>query len=47
VKQNIALLVLLTAFPPLSTDMYLPAIPLLTEQWNQPLVVVNLTVEIT
>ncbi len=37
------LLVLLTAFPPLSTDMYLPAIPMLQQRWNQPLMVINLT----
>ena len=37
------LIALLSAFPPLSTDMYLAAIPLLRDQWNQPLVVVNLT----
>ena len=37
------LLVLLSAFPPLSTDMYLPAIPLLQTTWHQPLAVVNLT----
>lgn len=37
------LLSLLAAFPPLSTDMYLPAIPQLINDWNQPLVVVNLT----
>ncbi|SHJ19900.1 MFS transporter, DHA1 family, bicyclomycin/chloramphenicol resistance protein [Malonomonas rubra DSM 5091] len=37
------LLVLLSAFPPLSTDMYLPAIPLLQKTWQQPLTVVNLT----
>lgn len=37
------MLSLLAAFPPLSTDMYLPAIPQLITQWNQPLVVVNLT----
>ncbi len=37
------LLSLLAAFPPLSTDMYLPAIPQLVDQWNQPLMVVNLT----
>jgi DHA1 family bicyclomycin/chloramphenicol resistance-like MFS transporter len=43
---NIKLLLLislLAAFPPLSTDMYIPAIPLLREQWGQPLVVINLT----
>jgi MFS transporter, DHA1 family, multidrug resistance protein len=43
VIRTIFLLALLAAFPPLSTDMYLPAIPLLKEQWQQPLVVVNLT----
>jgi MFS transporter, DHA1 family, multidrug resistance protein len=43
VNRTIALLALLTAFPPLSTDMYLPALPLLREQWNQPLMTVNLT----
>jgi len=37
------LLGLLSAFPPLSTDMYLPAIPLLVEIWQQPLALVNLT----
>lgn len=39
----ILLLALLTAFPPLSTDMYLPAIPLLEKLWDKPLSVVNLT----
>jgi MFS transporter, DHA1 family, multidrug resistance protein len=39
----IFLLSLLAAFPPLSTDMYLPAIPQLIAEWNQPLMVVNLT----
>ena len=42
-KKTIALLALLAAFPPLSTDMYLAAIPLLGELWNQPLATVNLT----
>ncbi|MFO7495705.1 MAG: MFS transporter, partial [Desulfobacterales bacterium] len=37
------LLSLLSAFPPLATDMYLPAIPLLVQRWHQPLAVVNLT----
>lgn len=37
------LLVLLSAFPPLATDMYLPAIPLLQKIWRQPLAIVNLT----
>lgn len=41
--QTIALLALLAAFPPLSTDMYLAAIPLLAGSWQQPLAVVNLT----
>lgn len=41
--RTIFLLALLAAFPPLATDMYLPAIPLLQEAWQQPLVVVNLT----
>ncbi len=44
-KNNrfLLLLALLSAFPPLSTDMYLPAIPLLQKTWQQPLTVVNLT----
>lgn len=42
-KKTIALLALLAAFPPLSTDMYLAAIPLLVDLWQQPLAVVNLT----
>jgi len=37
------LLVLLTAFPALSTDMYLPAMPTLQRTWQQPAAVVNLT----
>ncbi len=41
--KKIALLALLAAFPPLSTDMYLAAIPLLVESWHQPLATVNLT----
>lgn len=40
---RILLLSLLAAFPPLSTDMYLAAIPMLVKQWQQPLVLVNLT----
>lgn len=39
----IFLLALLTAFPPLSTDMYLPAIPTLKDMWHQPLIMINLT----
>ena len=42
-KKTIGLLALLSAFPPLSTDMYLPAIPLMVEQWHAPLAMVNLT----
>ncbi len=41
--KTIALLAILAAFPPLSTDMYLAAIPLLVKNWHQPLAVVNLT----
>ncbi|MGE0084199.1 MAG: multidrug effflux MFS transporter [Desulfococcaceae bacterium] len=37
------LLALLAAFPPLSTDMYLPAIPSLQARWNASLVMVNYT----
>jgi len=37
------LLALLSAFPPLATDMYLPAIPHLQKIWNQPLAVINMT----
>jgi len=43
VKKWIGLLAMLAAFPPLSTDMYLPAIPSLAQQWRQPLWVINLT----
>lgn len=42
-KKTIALIALLAAFPPLSTDMYLAAIPLLVDTWQQPLATVNLT----
>jgi DHA1 family bicyclomycin/chloramphenicol resistance-like MFS transporter len=42
-KKLMILLALLAAFPPLSTDMYLAAIPLLVELWHQPLTTVNLT----
>lgn len=37
------LLALLSTFPPLATDMYLPAIPHLQRVWHQPLAVINLT----
>jgi MFS transporter, DHA1 family, multidrug resistance protein len=39
----IPLLALLAAFPPLSTDMYLPAIPYLGKLWSVDLKTVNLT----
>lgn len=42
-KKIVGLLALLSAFPPLSTDMYLAAIPLLVERWHEPLATVNLT----
>ncbi|MEM1155999.1 MAG: MFS transporter, partial [Pseudomonadota bacterium] len=38
----ILLLAGLTAFPPASTDMYLPAIPLLGTLWDEPLSRINL-----
>ena len=41
-KGTVPLLALLTAFPALSTDMILPAIPSLAKAWNQPLSVINL-----
>lgn len=40
------LLALLTAFPPLSTAMYLPAIPTLVRIWDKPFYLVNLTLVI-
>jgi MFS transporter, DHA1 family, multidrug resistance protein len=42
----ILLLALLSAFPPLATDMYLPALPLLQREWQVPLVTINLTLVI-
>ena len=39
----ILLLALLAAFPPLATDMYLPATPHLQEIWQLPLSIINLT----
>lgn len=39
----VLLLALLTAFPPLATDMYLPAIPQLMRVWGHPLSTINLT----
>ncbi len=41
-KGTVPLLALLTAFPALSTDMILPAIPSLAKTWNQPLSIINL-----
>ncbi len=42
-NRRFALLVLLTAFPALSTDMYLPAMPALAGIWGVSMAVVNLT----
>jgi DHA1 family bicyclomycin/chloramphenicol resistance-like MFS transporter len=39
----IFLLALLSAFPPLATDMYLPALPLLQRELHAPAVAINLT----
>ncbi len=39
----VLLLALLTAFPPLATDMYLPAIPHLQKVWGHPLSIINLS----
>lgn len=39
----ILLLAWLTAFPPIATSMYLPAIPLLQKTWQESLAVINLT----
>lgn len=38
----ILLLALLSAFPPLSIDMILPALPTLAEAWGQPVATINL-----
>ena len=40
---KILLLALLAAFPPLSTDMYLAALPRLVEEMNSSVATVNLT----
>ncbi|HKI80454.1 MAG TPA: multidrug effflux MFS transporter, partial [Pseudodesulfovibrio sp.] len=40
---NLILLALLAAFPPLSTDMYLPAIPTLQAQWGISYATANLS----
>lgn len=41
--RSLLILALLAAFPPLSTDMYLPALPSLTRQWASTEAVINLT----
>lgn len=41
-RGMILLLALLSAFPPLSIDMILPALPTLAETWNQPVATINL-----
>lgn len=41
--RALLILALLAAFPPLSTDMYLPALPSLTAIWNTTEAVINLT----
>lgn len=40
---RVLFLSMLAAFPPLCTDMYLPAIPLLQQQWNISLFLANVT----
>ncbi len=42
-RAMLLLLSLLSAFPPLSTDMYLPALPQLQELWQVPMTTINLT----
>ena len=42
-RKYVILIAILSAFPPLSTDMYLPALPELQQLWHQPLATVNLT----
>ena len=42
-RHYVALIALLSTFPALSTDMYLPALPILQKTWGQPLATVNLT----
>lgn len=44
--SNILLLALLSAFPPLATDMYLPALPQLQREWGVPFARVNLSLVI-
>lgn len=42
-RRIVALIALLATFPPLSTDMYLAAIPLMVEHWQVPIATVNLS----
>lgn len=41
--RALLLLALLSAFPPLSTDMYLPALPSMAAMWNTTSAIMNLT----
>ncbi len=41
--RALLILALLAAFPPLSTDMYLPALPSLTANWQTSEAIINLT----
>jgi len=41
-KVTVPLLALLSAFPPLTTDMILPALPSLAKSWNVSLSLINL-----
>lgn len=41
-KVTVPLLALLSAFPPLTTDMILPALPDLAKSWNVSLSLINL-----
>lgn len=41
--RALLILALLAAFPPLSTDMYLPALPSLTADWGSTETIINLT----
>jgi DHA1 family bicyclomycin/chloramphenicol resistance-like MFS transporter len=41
--RTLMLLALLAAFPPISTDMYLPALPTLQAAWDAELATINLT----
>lgn len=42
-SKLIVVLSMLSAFPPMSTDMYLPSLPLLQQLWGQPESTVSLT----